>query len=194
LTTSAGTFTNLAAGSNRSFNATIHDTANGSFSASYTFNFSDQDLPGATTLAPKTLVLSGIIATPGDSDLNDTINFDDYVRTDNGFNNHLTGWGNGDFDGNGVVNFDDYVLIDLFFNQQNGGGNAALRRTQRWLAGESSPKGIEPNVLAVLERHREQFGSDYARSFVAAVPEPSALGLFGVLVFLKRRRRPCERL
>src|SRR4029079_9665579 len=153
LTTSAGTFTNLAAGSNRSFNATIHDTANGSFSASYTFNFSDQDLPGATTLAPKTLVLTGIIATPGDSDLNDTINFDDYVRTDNGFNNHLTGWANGDFDGNGQVNFDDYVLIDLFFNQQNGGGNAALRRAQRWLAGESSPKGIEPDVLAALKQH-----------------------------------------
>ena len=118
LTTSAGTFTNLAAGSNRSFNATIHDTANGSFSAAYTFNFSDQDLPGATTLAPKTLVLTGIIATPGDSDLNDTINFDDYVRTDNGFNNHLTGWFNGDFDYNGVINFDDYALIDVNFNNQ----------------------------------------------------------------------------
>jgi hypothetical protein len=54
----------------------------------------------------------------GDSDFNGKVNFDDYVRTDNGFNNHLVGWPNGDFDGNGQVNFDDYVLIDLAFNTQ----------------------------------------------------------------------------
>jgi hypothetical protein len=56
----------------------------------------------------------------GDADFNGKVNFDDYVRTDNGFNNHMTGWTNGDFDGNGAVNFDDYVLIDLAFNTQNG--------------------------------------------------------------------------
>jgi hypothetical protein len=54
----------------------------------------------------------------GDTDFNGRVNFDDYVRTDNGFNNHLTGWLNGDFDGNGLVNFDDYVLLDLAFNTQ----------------------------------------------------------------------------
>jgi hypothetical protein len=42
------------------------------------------------------------------------------VRTDSGFNNHLSSWLNGDFDGNGAVNFDDYVLIDLAFNTQVG--------------------------------------------------------------------------
>jgi autotransporter-associated beta strand protein len=56
----------------------------------------------------------------GDADFNGKVNFDDYVRTDNGFNNHQTGWLNGDFDGNGAVNFDDYVLIDLAFNTQGG--------------------------------------------------------------------------
>jgi hypothetical protein len=54
----------------------------------------------------------------GDTDLNQRVDFDDYVRTDNGFNNHLTSWVNGDFDYNGVVNFDDYVLIDLAFNMR----------------------------------------------------------------------------
>jgi hypothetical protein len=54
----------------------------------------------------------------GDTDFNGRVNFDDYVRTDAGFNNHRTGWVNGDFDGNGAVNFDDYVLIDLAFNTQ----------------------------------------------------------------------------
>jgi hypothetical protein len=56
----------------------------------------------------------------GDSDFNGKVNFDDYVRTDNGFNNHQSGWTNGDFDGNNAVNFDDYVLIDLAFNTQSG--------------------------------------------------------------------------
>jgi hypothetical protein len=56
----------------------------------------------------------------GDTDFNGHVNFDDYVRTDNGFNNHLMGWMNGDFDGSAAVNFDDYVLIDLGFNTQGG--------------------------------------------------------------------------
>jgi hypothetical protein len=140
--------------------------------------------------------LTGIIAMPGDTDLNNTINFDDYVRTDNGFNNCLTGWANGDFDGNGVVNFDDDVLIDLFFNQQNGGGRAALLRAQRWLAGESSPKGIDPAVLSVLEHHLDEFGQGYARAFVAAVPEPVVVGTLVPAIgcgVLRRNRRQASR-
>jgi hypothetical protein len=56
----------------------------------------------------------------GDSDLNGVVNFDDYSRSDAGFNFGRTGWLNGDFDGNGVINFDDYSLIDLAFNTQGG--------------------------------------------------------------------------
>jgi N-acetylneuraminic acid mutarotase len=55
----------------------------------------------------------------GDADHNHVINFDDYVRIDNGFNNHLTGFGNGDFNFDGKIDFDDYVLIDLAFNSQS---------------------------------------------------------------------------
>jgi hypothetical protein len=57
----------------------------------------------------------------GDADFNGVVNFDDYSRTDAGFNGNKSGWMNGDFDGNGAVNFDDYSLIDLAFNTQ---GNA----------------------------------------------------------------------
>jgi len=56
----------------------------------------------------------------GDTDLNGVVDFDDYSRTDSGFNLGRTGWLNGDFDGNGVVDFDDYSLIDLAFNTQSG--------------------------------------------------------------------------
>src|SRR5262249_23044153 len=54
----------------------------------------------------------------GDTDFNGKVNFDDYVRTDSGFNNHKSGWLNGDFDFGDTVNFDDYVLIDNAFNTQ----------------------------------------------------------------------------
>jgi hypothetical protein len=61
----------------------------------------------------------------GDADFNGVVNFDDYVRTDVGFNAQRSGWSNGDYNGDGLVNFDDYVLIDIAFNTQSGtlGGN-----------------------------------------------------------------------
>jgi hypothetical protein len=55
----------------------------------------------------------------GDTDFNGKVNFDDYVRADNGFNSRRSGWTNGDFDGSGGVNFDDYVLIDLALSTQS---------------------------------------------------------------------------
>ncbi|CAN5363530.1 hypothetical protein BH09PLA1_BH09PLA1_05130 [soil metagenome] len=54
----------------------------------------------------------------GDADNNGKVNFDDYARIDNGFNNHQYGFSNGDFDYNGVINFDDYSIIDLIFSTQ----------------------------------------------------------------------------
>ena len=56
----------------------------------------------------------------GDTNFSGTVNFDDYVRIDVGFNTHLTGWSNGDFNYSGSVNFDDYVLIDIAFDTQSG--------------------------------------------------------------------------
>jgi glucose/arabinose dehydrogenase len=75
----------------------------------------------------------------GDADFNGKVNFDDYVRTDNGFNNHLSGWLNGDFDGNGQVNFDDYVLIDLAFNTQ---GAVLVRAPRRGAAAGSRARAV----------------------------------------------------
>ena len=121
LTTDVGTFSNMSGGSFNSYTAGLSDANNGTFEETYTLSFSDEDLPGATARGPLTLVLKGIVATPGDSDLNGAIDFDDYAHIDNGFNNNLAGWFNGDFDGNGVINFDDYALIDLNFNNQFNG-------------------------------------------------------------------------
>jgi hypothetical protein len=54
----------------------------------------------------------------GDANFSGTVNFDDYVHVDVGFNTHRTGWSNGDFNYSGAVDFDDYVLLDVAFNTQ----------------------------------------------------------------------------
>jgi hypothetical protein len=119
----------------------------------------------------------------GDTDLNGKVNFDDYVRTDNGFNNHLTGWLNGDFDGNGQVNFDDYVLIDLAFNTQSG----TLGRALGLIEGRGSAAG-DP-ALQQVQQHLQTFGSDYGQHLLSAVPEPIGLAVLGFVPILVRRRR-----
>jgi T5SS/PEP-CTERM-associated repeat protein len=125
----------------------------------------------------------------GDSDFNGRVNFDDYVRIDQGFNNHLTGWINGDFDLNGTINFDDYVLIDLAFNTQSG----TLRRALSFLDGlDRSTSGMGDPALRSIQQHFLVFGQAYARGFVASVPEPHATLMVAVAVgagALARRRR-----
>jgi T5SS/PEP-CTERM-associated repeat protein len=122
----------------------------------------------------------------GDTDFNGKVNFDDYVRTDSGFNNHLSGWLNGDFDLNGQVNFDDYVLIDLAFNTQSG----TLRRAFSFLDGSNTESSDmnEPSLRRV-QQHLAGFGSDYARAFIAAVPEPSVTAFAPFVLMALRRRR-----
>src|SRR5689334_13064255 len=125
----------------------------------------------------------------GDTDFNGKVNFDDYVRTDNGFNNHLSGWANGDFDLNGHVNFDDYVLIDLAFNTQSG----TLGRALSFLDGsDTSGAGMNDPALRKMQDHLAEFGNDYAQHFLSAVPEPASVVLAGMvssLAMMSRRRR-----
>jgi len=192
LTTNAATFTNLAAGGNAAFTAAVSATANGTLNASYTFNVSDQNLPGATSRGPLTLVLKSIVATPGDADLNGIIDFDDYAHIDEGFNAGLTGWANGDFNGDGVIDFDDYALIDLNFNTQGGAGQ--LARAMAFLSGDDrSTKGMNTPALRMVELHFAEFGDAYAHAFLNSVPEPvCALAIGGLatsLGTLRRRRR-----
>ena len=125
----------------------------------------------------------------GDTDFNGVVNFDDYVRTDSGFNNHLSGWLNGDFDLNGIVNFDDYVLIDLAFNTQSG----TLRRALAFLdaSDTSALLGMNSPALVRVRDHLQQFGDLYANAFLAAVPEPATMAfiLAAAPLMACRRRR-----
>jgi autotransporter-associated beta strand protein len=126
----------------------------------------------------------------GDADLNGRVNFDDYVRIDNGFNNHLLDWENGDFNYSGGIDFDDYVLIDLAFNSQSG----TLGRALSFLDGsDSSLKGMQSGALRTVQEHLQEFGSAYASGFLAAVPEPCSPIIGAVAVFASSRLRRRER-
>jgi len=140
----------------------------------------------------------------GDTDFNGKVNFDDYVRTDNGFNSHLTGWLNGDFDGNGQVNFDDYVLIDLAFNTQSGtlgrvvdglraGPGEGRQIIGINMAGLGADDTLDTQAAKMAFQHATAMGDDYVQSFLArAVPEPTTIGsvaLAAVAGLARRRRR-----
>jgi hypothetical protein len=124
----------------------------------------------------------------GDADRNGTINFDDYVRVDNGFNHNLSGWANGDFNYDGRVNFDDYVLMDLNFNQQS---SSTLRAASFLDGSDPSADGMNTPALQKVEQHFAQFGADYAQTFLAAVPEPTGVAVvaFTMICLARRGRR-----
>jgi hypothetical protein len=102
--------TSASARNNAAHNTTLGVMESADYAAAHGGTFAGETPDASAVLVKYTYY--------GDTDFNGKVNFDDYVRTDSGFNNHRTGWTNGDFDGNGQVNFDDYVLIDLAFNTQ----------------------------------------------------------------------------
>jgi len=143
----------------------------------------------------------------GDTDLNGKVDFDDYSHTDNGFNNHRTGWFNGDFDYNGTVDFDDYSLIDQAFNTQ---GAVILNIGDGGLAGPAGDRKIVRSInnLNLAEMMASEVGiglsADKSLGYgtattiggtgsgnLNAVPEPATLGVIGIgmLGAMRRRRR-----
>jgi T5SS/PEP-CTERM-associated repeat protein len=175
-----GGITSSAAASNSSHNTTLGAMNSADFFSIYGGGamFDGQTIDSTAVLVKYTFY--------GDSDFNGRVNFDDYVRIDNGFNNHLGDWVNGDFDLNGVVNFDDYVLIDLAFNTQSG----TLRRALRFLDGSDRSISMTELPLRQVRDHLQHFGNPYARALIAAVPEPASLaGVIMSLFLLPRRAR-----
>jgi len=131
----------------------------------------------------------------GDTDFNGVVNFDDYARTDSGFNNGRSGWLNGDFDYNGIVNFDDYSLIDNAFNTQ---GSTVLASGNGALAGPANVTLVSAideatGAISMVDSNfaiavRPVAHPDHGGN-LQAVPEPGALTFIGLGTLGAMRRR-----
>ena len=56
--------------------------------------------------------------TRGDTNLDGTVDFQDFLVLSQGFGRSDASWASGDFDGNGLVEFSDFLLLSSHF-----GGN-----------------------------------------------------------------------
>jgi hypothetical protein len=87
-------------------------TANfGSFSATYTLNLSDQNIPGAQPTAPLTLTITGRIAMAGDANIDGVVNALDFNALATHFGQSSQTWSGADFNADGVVNTIDFNAL-----------------------------------------------------------------------------------
>jgi hypothetical protein len=108
----------------------------------------------------------------GDANLDGRVNADDLALLDRGFAKHLSAgsarWTDGDFNYDGSVTSADYMLADTSYALHGG--------------------VLSAEFLATRDA---QFGGAYVSGLLAAVPEPTSLGLVGVAAagMLGGRRR-----
>lgn len=110
--TNLANFSALAAGGNAAFSASISTQEVGAFSVTYTLNFSDENLPGASQLGQLTLSLSGMIAAATESaDFNSDSVVDgaDFLIWQRGFGG-TGGLTSGDANGDGAINESDLTI------------------------------------------------------------------------------------
>ena len=89
----------------------------GSFDTSVFITISDQDLPGEET-ETLSLFLTGTVAIPGDTDLDQDVDFMDFATLTN--HSNLAGqWQDGDFNSDKVVNFADFIDLSNWFGHEN---------------------------------------------------------------------------
>lgn len=115
LTTNLASFANLAAGGANAFMAQLATTAAGVFSASYTLNLSDENIPGQTTQA-LTLQLSGKVILGGDFNRDGFVDAADYTTWRDTLGTTVAAIGDGaDGSLNGVIDSADYdVWVSRF--------------------------------------------------------------------------------
>jgi autotransporter-associated beta strand protein len=106
----------------------------------------------------------------GDTNLSGSVDGSDYANIDNGYLNNLTGWYNGDFNYDGAVNGSDYTLMDNAFNSQGAQLSSII----------ASPDAVATDQIAGA-----------TGGVASAVPEPTSIGLLGLMTagMLGRRRK-----
>jgi hypothetical protein len=118
LSTNVGPFsgpTTLAAGSGTEFVATLDTSTVGSFSATYTLGFSDENLPGAAVLGTLTLTLTGVVeaatvANSADFNADGLVDGADFLTWQRGFGDADAAMIDGDANGDRFVDALDFAV------------------------------------------------------------------------------------
>jgi hypothetical protein len=104
----------LAAGSSRAFTATLDTSVLGAFAATYTLGFSDENLPGATSLENMTLTLTGAIEASvvesADFDSDGVVDGADFLAWQLGVGAQSATLGHGDANGDLMVDGSDLAV------------------------------------------------------------------------------------
>ena len=155
LGTTLSSFSNLAAGGADSVQTSLGTTSTGSFNAIYTLNTSDQDLPGANSLASLSLSLHGIVAIGGDANLDNTVDVTDLGAL--ATNWQMPGiWQQGDFTGDGFVDVSDLGMLATNWQLTAGGPSLSDALASVGLGGASVPEPASVvmalGVLLVMKR------------------------------------------
>jgi endonuclease I len=130
----------LAAGAGYGFTAALNTSAAGAFSATYTLNFSDENLPGAASLGAMTLTLSGVVTDAGveNGDFNGdgAVDGADFLAWQRGFGGSAS-LAAGDANNDGVVDGTD---LEIWSNQYGQSGVTAIPEPTVWrlLAGAAA--------------------------------------------------------
>ncbi len=111
----APTSASIAPGALQSYTAALTTDSFGSFSATYTLNLSDENLPGAQATAPLTISLTGKVALAGDANGDGTVNTLDLNAIATNFGQPAQAWSDGDFDRNGTVDITDFNALAANF-------------------------------------------------------------------------------
>lgn len=106
----------VPAGASRMGEVGLRTDAVGAFEATYLLLTSDEDLPGASALAPLALTLQARVALPGDATLDNAVNIADFSILASNFNTSGAGWQQGDFNRDGIVGIADFAALAANFN------------------------------------------------------------------------------
>jgi endonuclease I len=116
----------IAAGTSQAFTAALNLTSVGTFTATYTLNFSDENLTGAQNKS-LTLTLTGKVRLAGDFDGNGIVDAGDYVVWQRSLGQSVaTAYAGADGDGNSIVDSADFDVWRAHFGDSAQASGASL--------------------------------------------------------------------
>jgi hypothetical protein len=111
LSTNLAPSSNIAAADSQNFSAVFDTGSFGTYTATYTLNLSDQDLPGAQSTAPLMLTITGRVSLAGDANSDGAVNLLDLNTLATNFGQSGKDWTDGDFNRDGTIDITDFNAL-----------------------------------------------------------------------------------